>query len=84
MLHILPALAGGELHGYGIMQEISRHTDGDYKLGPGTLYDNLQRLLEQGWISGTTVSAGGGQPCGVCGTRRPIAGPNEGSSSDDA
>lgn len=51
MLHILLALAGGELHGYGIMQEILRQTDGSYKLGPGTLYDNLQRLLEQGWIA---------------------------------
>lgn len=51
MLHILLALAGGELHGYGIMQEILRQTAGSYKLGPGTLYDNLQRLLDQGWIA---------------------------------
>lgn len=46
-LHILLALAGEDLHGYGIMQEVLRQSDGRYKLGPGTLYDNLQRLLEQ-------------------------------------
>ena len=49
-LHILLALAGEDLHGYGIMQEVSRQSEGRYKLGPGTLYDNLQRLLEQGLV----------------------------------
>lgn len=49
-LHILLALAGEDLHGYGIMQEVSRQSEGQYKLGPGTLYDNLQRLLEQGLV----------------------------------
>jgi len=49
-LHILLALAGEDLHGYGIMQEIARQSDGRYKLGPGTLYDNLQRLMEQGIV----------------------------------
>ena len=47
MLHILLALAGESLHGYGIMQEVLRQTEGRYKLGPGTLYDNLQRLMKQ-------------------------------------
>jgi DNA-binding PadR family transcriptional regulator len=46
-LHILLALAGESLHGYGIMQEVSRQSDGRYKLGPGTLYDNIQRLVKQ-------------------------------------
>lgn len=50
MLHILLALAGEDLHGYGIMQEVVRQTDGLYKLGPGTLYDNLQRLVKQGLV----------------------------------
>lgn len=49
-LHILLALAGEDLHGYGIMQEVSRQSEGKYKLGPGTLYDNLQRLMEQGLV----------------------------------
>jgi DNA-binding PadR family transcriptional regulator len=50
ILHILMALAGEERHGYGIMQEVARQSDGRYKLGPGTLYDNLQKLLEQGIV----------------------------------
>lgn len=49
-LHILLALAGEDMHGYGIMQEVARQSDGAYKLGPGTLYDNLQRLMDQGMV----------------------------------
>jgi DNA-binding PadR family transcriptional regulator len=51
ILHILMALAGEERHGYGIMQEVARQSQGRYKLGPGTLYDNLQKLLEQGIVA---------------------------------
>src|ERR1041385_1843365 len=47
-LHILLALAGEERHGYGIMQEVARQSEGQYKMGPGTLYDNLQKLVNQG------------------------------------
>jgi len=46
-LHILLALAGEDLHGYGIMQEVGRQSEGRYKVGPGTLYDNLQRMVDQ-------------------------------------
>jgi DNA-binding PadR family transcriptional regulator len=49
-LHILLALAAEDLHGYAIMQQVSQQSEGRYKLGPGTLYDNLQRLLEQGIV----------------------------------
>ena len=49
-LHILLALAGEDLHGYGIMQEIARQSEGIYKVGPGTLYDNLQKLIQSGWV----------------------------------
>jgi len=49
-LHVLLALAGEDLHGYAIMQQVSRQSEGRYKLGPGTLYDNLQRLLTQGLV----------------------------------
>lgn len=49
-LHILLALAADDLHGYGIMQEIARQSDGLYKIGPGTLYDNLQKLIQGGWV----------------------------------
>jgi DNA-binding PadR family transcriptional regulator len=49
-LHILLALTGGEMHGYAIMQDVLRQSEGLYKLGPGTLYDNLQRLVRQGLV----------------------------------
>jgi len=52
-LHILLALAGDDLHGYAIMQEVARQSEGRYKLGPGTLYDNLQRLADQGLVRET-------------------------------
>ena len=54
-LHILLALAGDELHGYGIMLEAARQSDGKYKLGPGTLYDNLKNC----WRRGLWRRAGG-------------------------
>jgi DNA-binding PadR family transcriptional regulator len=47
ILHILLALAGEDRHGYGIIKEVVRQSQGRYRLGPGTLYDNLQKLLEQ-------------------------------------
>src|SRR5579859_6891101 len=49
-LHILLALAGEEFHGYGIMLEAARQSEGRYKLGPGTLYDNLKKLLAAGMV----------------------------------
>jgi DNA-binding PadR family transcriptional regulator len=52
-LHILLALAGEDLHGYGIMQEIARQSDGKYKVGPGTLYDNLKKMMLQGLVEET-------------------------------
>jgi len=57
-LHILLALAGEDLHGYGIMQDVLRHSEGRYKLGPGTLYDNLQKLTGQGLVQETGRRAG--------------------------
>src|SRR5215470_4662548 len=50
ILHILIALANEDRHGYGFMQEVARQTNNQYKLGPGTLYDNLQKLLDQGLV----------------------------------
>ena len=50
ILHILLSLAGEDRHGYGIMQEIARQSDGQYKMGPGTLYDNLQKMMRQGMV----------------------------------
>lgn len=46
-LQILLALAAEDMHGYAIMQEVARQSEGACKVGPGTLYDNLQRLMDQ-------------------------------------
>ena len=40
------ALAGGEKHGYAIMQETQKLSDGSFRMGPATLYTTLQRLLD--------------------------------------
>jgi DNA-binding PadR family transcriptional regulator len=48
--HILLALVEMERHGYGIMQETARSSDGKVKLGPGTLYRSIRRLLTDGLI----------------------------------
>ena len=61
-LHILLALASEDRHGYGIMREVARQSDGRYKLGPGTLYDNLQKLLDQGIVEECSPRASGDDP----------------------
>jgi DNA-binding PadR family transcriptional regulator len=48
--HVLLSLAEGERHGYAIMQEVARDTAGRMKMGPGTLYGTIKRLLEAGLI----------------------------------
>lgn len=45
VFHILLALAGGERHGYGIMQEVAASTQGQMRLGPGTLYRSIKQML---------------------------------------
>lgn len=50
VVHVLLALAAGERHGYGIQKEVLRQTDGKTRMGPGTLYGTLQRLMDQGWV----------------------------------
>ncbi len=47
VFEITLALAGGERHGYDIMQDVERRTDGRIVLHPGTLYRALSRLLDQ-------------------------------------
>jgi DNA-binding PadR family transcriptional regulator len=56
-LHILLALAGGNLHGYGIIKEVTRNSDGHYRLGPGTLYDNLKKLMDAGLVADAATSS---------------------------
>ena len=50
MFHILLALADQERHGYGIMLEVERNTDGELKMGPGTLYGTIKRMHEANLI----------------------------------
>ena len=50
VFHILLALADAERHGYGIMQEIAANTDGQVRMGPGTLYGTLKRMLRDDLI----------------------------------
>ena len=50
VFHILLALAGEERHGYGIMQEVSARTDAKVRLGPGTLYGSIKRMIADGLI----------------------------------
>jgi DNA-binding PadR family transcriptional regulator len=48
--HIMLSLAGGEQHGYGIMQEVLNRTTGKVRLWPATLYGSVKRLIEAGLI----------------------------------
>ena len=43
---IMLSLAGGEQHGYGIMQEVLGRTHGKVRLWPATLYGSIKRLIE--------------------------------------
>jgi len=61
-LYILLALAAEDRHGYAIMQEVIRRSGGQYRLGPGTLYDNLQKLVNQGLIAETSARSMGDDP----------------------
>lgn len=49
--HILLALADGDRHGYGLIGDVERLSGGALRLGPGTLYGSIKRLLEAGLIA---------------------------------
>jgi DNA-binding PadR family transcriptional regulator len=50
VFHILMALADEDRHGYAIIQEILSRTNGEVRLGPGTLYRSIQRMLDDDLI----------------------------------
>lgn len=60
MFHVLLALADGERHGYAILKEVVRRTNGKVRLSAGTLYGIIKRLNAEDWI--------------VESTKRPVAG----------
>ncbi|HLZ64094.1 MAG TPA: helix-turn-helix transcriptional regulator [Ktedonosporobacter sp.] len=55
VFHILLALVDGERHGYGIMQEIATRSEGKTRMGPGTLYGSIKRMLGDGLIEESGV-----------------------------
>jgi DNA-binding PadR family transcriptional regulator len=58
VLHIMLALADGAKHGYAIKQDVESRTGGEIRLGPGTLYEAIQRLQDGGLIR----ESGGDEP----------------------
>jgi DNA-binding PadR family transcriptional regulator len=50
VLHILLALSSRERHGYGIMKQVESDSQGKVKMGPGTLYGSIGRMIEAGLI----------------------------------
>ena len=55
---ILLALADAPLHGYGIMKEVSRRTEGEVELEAGTLYAAIKRIRDEGLIDVTPAPRG--------------------------
>jgi DNA-binding PadR family transcriptional regulator len=56
VLHIMLALADGPRHGYAIKQDVESRTHGATRLGPGTLYEAIQRLEDGGLIEEATLA----------------------------
>jgi DNA-binding PadR family transcriptional regulator len=52
-LHVLLALADGDKHGYAIIKEVRRRTDGEVEIGASSLYSVLRRLLGDGLVTET-------------------------------
>lgn len=50
VLHILLALVTQERHGYGIMKQVEADSQGKVKMGPGTLYGSIKRMIDAGLI----------------------------------
>lgn len=50
VLHILLALSTKERHGYGIMKQVEADSLGKVRMGPGTLYGSIGRMIEAGLI----------------------------------
>jgi DNA-binding PadR family transcriptional regulator len=54
---ILLALVDGDRHGYAIMKEVDERSAGTVRLGAGTLYGSLKRLLELGLVAESPARA---------------------------
>ena len=51
MFHVLIALADGEKHGYAVIKEVARRTDGAIRLSAGTLYTLIRRFVQEGVVA---------------------------------
>jgi DNA-binding PadR family transcriptional regulator len=58
LFHVLVALADGQTHGYGILKDVERLTDGAVRLSTGTLYGIIKRLLADGLIRASGAHGG--------------------------
>lgn len=56
-LHVVLALLDGELHGYALMTRVAELSDGAVRMGPGTVYGTINRLLADGLIDESTDQA---------------------------
>ena len=59
VLHILLALSTQERHGYGIMKQVELDSQGKVKMGPGTLYGSLGRMIDAGLIRESSMPGTG-------------------------
>jgi DNA-binding PadR family transcriptional regulator len=50
VMHIIVTLASGEKHGYAIMREVTEVSGGAVRMGPGTLYGSIKRMIDQGLV----------------------------------
>ena len=50
VLHVLLALSAGDRHGYGIMKQVESDSLGKVKMGPGTLYGSIGRMIKAGLV----------------------------------
>lgn len=55
MFQVLVALADGEKHGYGVIKEVARRTDGKVRLRAATLYTVIRRFVDDGFIQESTA-----------------------------
>ncbi|HYN08073.1 MAG TPA: PadR family transcriptional regulator [Vicinamibacterales bacterium] len=61
VFHLLLALVDTDRHGYGIAKEVAERTSGRVRLGPGTIYGTLNRMLEAGLVEKRKSDARGGR-----------------------
>lgn len=54
-LHIMLVLRDGAMHGYAIMRQVEEDSGGAVRLGPGTLYGSIKRLLADGLVEESDV-----------------------------